>query len=90
MTPKPQGRNGIRIRSARTNNLREIDLDLPRGALVVFAGVSGSGKSSLVFDTIAAEAGYELNETYPPYIRTRLPVGLHPHDVQSMVGLLKR
>lgn len=63
----------IRIRGARTNNLRRVDLDVPRGRLVVFAGVSGSGKSSLVFDTIAAEAGYQVNETYPPFVRNRLP-----------------
>lgn len=63
----------IRIRGARTNNLRGLDLDVPRNSLVVFAGVSGSGKSSLVFDTIAAEAGYQVNETYPPFVRNRLP-----------------
>ncbi|WP_024801745.1 excinuclease ABC subunit UvrA [Nocardia sp. BMG51109] len=63
----------IRIRGARTNNLRRLDIDVPRRALVVFAGVSGSGKSSLVFDTIAAEAGYQVNETYPPFVRNRLP-----------------
>ncbi|MER5389958.1 excinuclease ABC subunit UvrA [Saccharopolyspora sp. NPDC002686] len=63
----------IRIRGARTHNLKDLDLDLPRGELVVFAGVSGSGKSSLVFDTIAAEAGYQVNENYPPFVRNRLP-----------------
>src|SRR5690606_5912120 len=44
----------------------------------VFVGVSGSGKSSLVFDTIAAEAGFQLNETYPPFIRNRLPKWSRP------------
>src|SRR5690606_18157528 len=76
----------IRIRAARTNNLRDLDIDIPRGQLVVFAGVSGSGKSSLVFDTIAAEAGYQLNETYPPFVRNRLPRWSRP-DVDAIDGL---
>lgn len=53
---------------------------------MVFAGVSGSGKSSLVFDTIAAEAGYQLNETYPPFVRNRLPRWSRP-DVDAIDGL---
>ncbi|WP_187685686.1 ATP-binding cassette domain-containing protein [Nocardia wallacei] len=76
----------IRIRGARTNNLRRVDLDVPRGRLVVFAGVSGSGKSSLVFDTIAAEAGYQVNETYPPFVRNRLPRWSRP-EVDLIEGL---
>ncbi|MEV8192431.1 ATP-binding cassette domain-containing protein [Rhodococcus pyridinivorans] len=48
----------ITIRRARTHNLADVDLTVPRNRLVVIVGVSGSGKSSLVFDTIAAEAGY--------------------------------
>ncbi|GAA4489305.1 excinuclease ABC subunit UvrA [Actinoallomurus oryzae] len=76
----------IRIRGARTNNLRSVSLDVPRGALVVFAGVSGSGKSSLVFDTIAAEAGHQLNETYPPFVRNRLPRWSRP-EVDLIDGL---
>lgn len=76
----------IRIRGARTNNLRSVSLDVPRGALVVFAGVSGSGKSSLVFDTIAAEAYHQLNETYPPFVRNRLPRWSRP-EVDLIDGL---
>ncbi|SCK06308.1 excinuclease ABC subunit UvrA [Streptomyces sp. WMMB 322] len=68
----------IRIRGACTHNLRHLDLDVPRGRIVVFVGVSGSGKSSLVFDTIAAEAGSQLNETYPSWVRNRLPKWTRP------------
>ncbi|GAA1694933.1 excinuclease ABC subunit UvrA [Glycomyces endophyticus] len=76
----------IRIRGARSNNLDSIDLDVPRGALTVFAGVSGSGKSSLVFDTIAAEAGHQVNETYPPFLRNRLPKWTRP-EADELAGL---
>ena len=76
----------ITIRGARVHNLAGLDLDIPHGQLVVFAGVSGSGKSSLVFDTIAAEAGYQLNETFPPFARNRLPKWSRP-EVDQMGGL---
>jgi excinuclease UvrABC ATPase subunit len=76
----------IRIRGARSNNLRSLDLDVPRGTLTVFAGVSGSGKSSLVFDTIAAEAGHQVNETYPPFLRNRLPKWTRP-EADEISGL---
>jgi excinuclease UvrABC ATPase subunit len=76
----------IRIRGARTHNLRAVDLDVPRNRVVVFVGRSGSGKSSLVFDTIAAEAGYQVNETFPPFTRNRLPSWTRP-DVARIEGL---
>ena len=76
----------IEIRGARTNNLKSLDVDVPRGRIVAFVGVSGSGKSSLVFDTIAAEAGFQLNETYPPFIRNRLPKWTRP-EVGHIDGL---
>jgi excinuclease UvrABC ATPase subunit len=63
----------IRIRGAREHNLEGIDIDVPRRALTVFTGVSGSGKTSLVFDTIAAEAQRQLNETFTGFVRNRLP-----------------
>ncbi|WP_016697758.1 ATP-binding cassette domain-containing protein [Actinoalloteichus spitiensis] len=80
-----QQRN-IRVRGARTNNLKSLDVDVPRGQLVVFVGLSGSGKSSLVFDTIAAEAGHQLNETFPPFVRNRLSKWTRP-EVTEISGL---
>jgi excinuclease ABC subunit A len=59
----------IRVRGARQNNLRGIDLDIPLRELVVVTGVSGSGKSSLVFDTIYAEGQRRYVETFSPYAR---------------------
>ncbi|MDA1362695.1 excinuclease ABC subunit UvrA [Glycomyces luteolus] len=76
----------IRIRGARSNNLKSVDLEVPRGSLTVFAGPSGSGKSSLVFDTIAAEAGHQVNETYPPFLRNRLPKWTRP-EADEISGL---
>src|SRR5215813_6514892 len=61
--------NVIRIRGARQNNLRGLDLDLPLNELVVVTGVSGSGKSSLVFDTLYAEGQRRYVETFSPYAR---------------------
>jgi excinuclease UvrABC ATPase subunit len=61
------------IVGAHENNLKNLDIRIPKGKLVVFTGVSGSGKSSLVFDTIAVEAMRELNGMFPPHVRNRLP-----------------
>ena len=66
-------RRFIEVRAARENNLQKVSLDLPRHALTVFSGVSGSGKSSLVFDTIGAEAQRQLNETFTAFQQSRLP-----------------
>lgn len=63
----------MEIVRARTNNLRDVTLRIPKHEIVVFTGVSGSGKSSLVFDTIAAESQRQLNETYSTFVRHRLP-----------------
>ena len=61
------------IRGLRQNNLKNVSLDIPKGKIVVFTGVSGSGKSSIVFDTIAAESQRQMNETYTAFMRGRLP-----------------
>jgi excinuclease UvrABC ATPase subunit len=79
-------KHAIRIRGARTNNLKSLDVDIPRGRLTVFVGLSGSGKSSLLFDTIAAEARHQLNETFPPFVRNRLPKWARP-EVEDIAGI---
>lgn len=63
----------IIIRGLTQNNLKNVSLDIPKGKLVVFTGVSGSGKSSIVFDTIAAESQRQMKETYPAFVRGKLP-----------------
>src|ERR1700716_3972498 len=68
----PPRTDAIRIRGARQNNLNDLDLDLPLGELVVVTGVSGSGKSSLVFDTLYAEGQRRYVETFSPYARQLL------------------
>ncbi|WP_028786680.1 ATP-binding cassette domain-containing protein [Terrimonas ferruginea] len=69
----------IEIRGARENNLKNIDLRLPKRQLIIFTGVSGSGKSSIVFDTIAAEAQRQLYENFSMFIRNLLPKFPQPH-----------
>ena len=68
-----QSEDKIIIRGLRQNNLKNVSLDIPKGKIVVFTGVSGSGKSSIVFDTIAAESQRQMNETYTAFVRGRLP-----------------
>lgn len=63
----------IKIRGLKQNNLKNISLDIPKNKIVVFTGVSGSGKSSIVFDTVAAESQRQMNDTYSAWIRGRLP-----------------
>lgn len=63
----------ITIRGLSQNNLKHVSLAIPKEKIVVFTGVSGSGKSSIVFDTIAAESQRQMNETYTAFIRGRLP-----------------
>ncbi|QVQ54148.1 ATP-binding cassette domain-containing protein [Spiractinospora alimapuensis] len=76
----------ITVEGARSNNLRGASVRIPKHRLTVFTGVSGSGKSSLVFDTIAAEARRLVAETYPTFIRNRLPQH-PPADVDRVDGL---
>src|SRR5213076_1609435 len=63
----------ITIRGARENNLKNVTLRIPKRKITIFTGVSGSGKSSIVFDTIAAEARRQLNETFSTFVRNFLP-----------------
>ena len=63
----------IKIRGLKQNNIKNISLDIPKNKIVVFTGVSGSGKSSIVFDTVAAESQRQMNETYNAWVRGRLP-----------------
>ena len=63
----------ITIRGLKQNNLKNISLDIPKNKIVVFTGVSGSGKSSIVFDTVAAESQRQMNETYTAWVRGRMP-----------------
>jgi excinuclease UvrABC ATPase subunit len=76
----------VRVRGAREHNLKNIDVDLPRDALVVFTGVSGSGKSSLAFGTLYAEAQRRYLESVSPYAR-RLFHQLTIPEVDSINGL---
>jgi excinuclease UvrABC ATPase subunit len=80
------GFGAIQVRGARENNLKNISLDIPRRKITVFTGVSGSGKSSLVFDTIAAESQRLLNETFSTFVQTFLPRYGQP-DVDVLANL---
>ena len=76
----------IRVHGARENNLKDVSVELPKRRLTVFTGVSGSGKSSLVFDTIAAESQRLINETYSAFIQGFMPTLARP-DVDLLEGL---
>ncbi len=76
----------IRVHGARVNNLKDVSIELPKRRLTVFTGVSGSGKSSLVFDTIAAESQRMINETYSAFVQGFMPTLARP-EVDVMDGL---
>ena len=76
----------VHVRGAGENNLRNIDVDVPRDAMVAFTGVSGSGKSSLAFGTLYAEAQRRYFESVAPYARRLLQQVGAPH-VQEITGL---
>ena len=76
----------IRVHGARVNNLKDVDVEIPKRLLTVFTGVSGSGKSSLVFDTIAAESQRLINETYSAFVQGFMPTLARP-DVDLLEGL---
>ncbi|MFH9686639.1 ATP-binding cassette domain-containing protein [Streptomyces sp. NPDC017413] len=76
----------IRVHGARENNLKDVSIELPKRRLTVFTGVSGSGKSSLVFATIAAESQRLINETYPAFLQGFMPTQARP-DVDVLDGL---
>jgi excinuclease UvrABC ATPase subunit len=76
----------IRVHGARENNLRDVSIEIPKRRLTVFTGVSGSGKSSLVFDTIAAESQRLINETYSAFLQGFMPTLARP-EVDVLEGL---
>jgi len=76
----------IKIRGARENNLKDVSLSIPKRKITIFTGVSGSGKSSIVFDTIAAEARRQLNDTFSTFVRTFLPRYAQP-DADAIENL---
>lgn len=76
----------IEIRGARENNLKNVSLKIPKRKITIFTGVSGSGKSSIVFDTISTEAQRQLNETFSAFVRSRLPKYAQP-DADAIENL---
>ena len=76
----------IYVQNAHANNLKNISVEIPKHKLVVFTGVSGSGKSSLLFDTIYTEAQRQLVETFPTFARARMPKLSRP-DVDDILNL---
>jgi excinuclease UvrABC ATPase subunit len=89
-SPAPAGADGshdlIRVHGARVNNLKDLSVEIPKRRLTVFTGVSGSGKSSLVFDTIAAESQRLINETYSAFVQGFMPTLARP-EVDVLDGL---
>ncbi|RHW32438.1 ATP-binding cassette domain-containing protein [Neobacillus notoginsengisoli] len=69
----------IILRGLKENNLKNIDLNIPKGKMIVFTGISGSGKSSVVFDTLATESRRQMTLNYPAYVRNQMPRYERPH-----------
>src|SRR3954454_18463358 len=84
--PDVHAHDVIRVQGARENNLKDVSVAIPKRRLTVFSGVSGSGKSSLVFDTIAAESRRLINETYSAFVQGFMPTLARP-DVDVLEGL---
>jgi excinuclease UvrABC ATPase subunit len=84
--PPADSHDLIRVHGARVNNLKDISVEIPKRRLTVFTGVSGSGKSSLVFGTIAAESQRLINETYSSFVQGFMPTLARP-DVDVLDGL---
>ena len=82
----PTSHDLIRVQGARVNNLKDVSVEIPKRRLTVFTGVSGSGKSSLVFGTIAAESQRMINETYSAFVQGFMPTLARP-DVDVLDGL---
>lgn len=85
-TDTPDAHDVIRVRGSRVNNLRGVDVDIPKRRMTVVTGVSGSGKSSLVFGTIAAESQRLINETYSAFVQTFMPSAPRP-EVDELANL---
>jgi excinuclease UvrABC ATPase subunit len=73
----------IRVQGARVNNLQDVSVEIPKRRLTVFTGISGSGKSSLVFATIAAESQRMINETYSAFVQGFMPTCRGPTSTCS-------
>src|ERR1700742_2659257 len=86
MTHLADSHDLIRVQGARENNLKDVSVELPKRRLTAFTGVSGSGKSSLVFETIAAESQRMINETYSAFVQGFMPALSRP-DVDLLEGL---
>jgi excinuclease UvrABC ATPase subunit len=85
-TPSADSHDRIRVQGARENNLKDVSVDIPKRRLTVFTGVSGSGKSSLVFGTIAAESQRLINETYSAFVQGFMPTLARP-EVDVLDGI---
>src|SRR6201997_2949443 len=88
-SPEPHAADShdlIRVHGARENNLKDVSIEIPKRRLTVFTGVSGSGKSSLVFGTIAAESQRLINETYSAFVQGFMPTLSRP-EVDVLEGL---